>query len=55
MLVHVPLDLLPQALKFGVLLLKLLLFRLEHRDHVKPDLNFLTLRQFELIIALFCR
>ena len=52
MLVHVALYFLPEALQLGMLLLKLFLFRLKHGDHIKPNLNFLSLRQFELMLAL---
>ena len=48
MLVHVAFDFLAEALQFGVLLLQLFFFGLEHGDHVEPDLNFLSLCQFEL-------
>ena len=51
MFVHITLDFLSEALQFGVLLLQFLLFSLEHGDHIKPDLNFLSLSQFELILA----
>ena len=53
MLVHVSLDFLAEALEFGVLDLELLLLGLEHWDHIKPDLDFLSFGQFELTLTVF--
>jgi len=55
MLVHVSLDFLAEALEFGVLDLELLLLGLEHWDHIKPDLDFLSFGQFELTLDSFFR
>ena len=43
MLHHVALNLMPEILQLCLLIIELILFFLEHRYHVEPDLDFFVL------------